>query len=148
MNKVPQSLSSLLGRDIKLWRRLGKIMAVGKNITWKEGTAGRLLLSPLPPFFLPPFPPFSPSFPIFDILKLWWNIFSVSFYQYITYISVRSYGRFVLVMFWCVLNKDNTINRLKIRVRLCSHHLSFHLTFHSTRNRSFQVKSPNNHATS
>ena len=27
----------------------------------------------------------------------------------------------------CVSFKDNTVNRLNIRVRLCSHHLSFHL---------------------
>ena len=30
-----------------------------------------------------------------------------------------------------VYPKDNTVNRLNIRVRLCSHHLSFHLTFHN-----------------
>ena len=47
-----------------------------------------------------------------------------------------------------VWTKDNTVNRLNIGVRLCSHHLSFYLTFHSTRNRTFQLKSPNNHATS
>ena len=27
----------------------------------------------------------------------------------------------------CGTAKDNTVNRLNIRVRLCSHHLSFHL---------------------
>ena len=27
----------------------------------------------------------------------------------------------------CSIIKDNTVNRLNIRVRLCSHHLSFHL---------------------
>ena len=51
------------------------------------------------------------------------------------------------ILYGWMKTKDNSVNRLNIRVRLCSHHLSFHLTFHSTQNRSFQVKSPNNHAT-
>ena len=30
-------LSCLLGKNIKLWRKEGNIMAVRKNITWKKG---------------------------------------------------------------------------------------------------------------
>ena len=37
-------------------------------------------------------------------------------------------------------SKDNAVNRLNIRVRLCSHHLSFHLKNSTVQNRSFRTE--------
>ena len=39
------SLSSLLGKNIKLWRVEGNIMGVGKNIAWKKGQGKQYCLS-------------------------------------------------------------------------------------------------------
>ena len=38
------------------------------------------------------------------------------------------------------LGKDNTVNRLNIMVRLCSHYLSFHLRYSTVRNRTFRTE--------